>query len=195
MEGFRDPRLLEQWRDSGRYPAIHDSIFAAAVTHLQSRRLLDLCCAVGLLGTRLLRDLPADHVIGVEGNPREVALGRQFQIPIPVQCFHIGPDTVGRLGSLIKSQGITGVVARRCLSEVLAPDPAWGADFAEALAAVGVKEILLQGRVWSRSSTHPVPHTQAELDALGVDAGGPFTLRARTGVNGSGRDTAYLVLR
>jgi SAM-dependent methyltransferase len=172
---FNSEKYLRDFRDAGRYPQIHQPMADAVFELAKGSSVLDICCSTGLLGQRLLG--MGFKAIGVERDAQAVEAGRRHGVTLPITMMTVDPATADELYRLIREAGVTILVARRCFSEIFGARKEWGPEFCRGLIAAGVDELFLQGRVYSERSTHPIPHTDAEIAVCG----GVFLERHRRG--------------
>lgn len=157
---------LEEWKARGTFPKIHDALFALVVEEARGASFCDLCCSIGLLGQRILEKVPGSRVVGVEMDTDALLRGTAAGIRVPRHQLKVTPETVERFAAILRENGVTVLVARRCLSELFAADQR-GEWFTEAVLAAGVREFFIQGRQVVPNATHPVPDVRAEIACLG----------------------------
>ena len=140
---FSDYAYVEDYLEHGKYPKIHDGIFALD-RFIPRCNVLDLGCCTGLLSLRLADVHPL--VVGVEpsttyiskapekGNVRYVVMG-------------ISSETLVSFGELISENRIEAVFARRVLPEI---SECGGVELvtslAETMRGAGVKYLAIEGR-------------------------------------------------
>lgn len=170
---FSDEEYLTDWRDKGVFPKIHQDIFTLFSTTFESDSVLDLCCCTGLLGQHI-KEAYGITVVGAEGDPKWIERGRQFGVNIPTLEVFIKRSTLKAFVDWIKSHEVTGIIARRCISELFGnkedgytmltePDWQFAKQFTEAIVGAGVKELWLEGRADQGRSVHPIPDTETEI--------------------------------
>lgn len=157
---------LAEFSRCGRFPAIHDTIVGLVADRLRGSRVLDLCCSTGLLGERLRRLQVADHVFGVDEDMDAIRKGQQAGVRIEFVRLSVKAATLPDLASLVRSNGITAVVARRCLPELLGGLPELDGPFADTLADAGVCEIFLEGRVVGPRAVNRLKSIDDEVRAM-----------------------------
>jgi len=167
---FSDPAHLERWASDGTFPKIHTPLFQLVTRAAEGRSACDLCCATGLLGRRLVDS--GFHVIGVERNHRYLTMGLQFNVGLTLYRLDVNPRTFEELGTILRQNQVTTLVARRCFSEIFARHLDSGQDFARMLIRSGVRQVFLQGRVPRADATHPIPTVEHEADLIS----GPFSV-------------------
>lgn len=168
---FSDEEYLRAWKEEGVYPKIHDKIYQLFATTCESDSVLDLCACTGLLGQRI-QDKMGLNVVAVEGDPAWIERGKRWGTNIPTLEVWVLPNTLKTFTDWIRSNEVTGIVARRCISELFgndakgrplkAPDFVWSKVFTDAILDAGIKEIWLEGRADQGRSVHPVPDTETE---------------------------------
>jgi hypothetical protein len=163
---FDSDEYLADFLRRGRFPAIHDALFGLVVDRLRGSRVLDLCCSTGLFGERLRRHGVVEFVMGVDGDTSAIHRGQQAGVRIRTEFLRVGHGTLPFLAHIIRSNGITAVVARRCLPELLGDDPSLDGPFADTLADAGVAELFLEGRVVSPRSTNRLKSLDEEIAAV-----------------------------
>ncbi len=164
---FNDPAILADWKDNGRWPAIHGKIAYAASEFMKSSRILDLCCSFGLLGERLHKHHPLHpFVVGVDCDVKAMRAGKEAGICVPMFSVRITRETVQDLFLIIDTHKITGIVARRAFPELFSDDHEFGREFAINCRAHGITEILLEGRVESKRSSNSLCGVDLEVQLL-----------------------------
>ena len=169
----------------GILPKIHSNMGDAMTQIPRHERTsaIDVGACHGMLTMRA-HTMGWANVLGLEYDQGSInlfntALKRQG---VSLQQADLNPLLLGfapMMTMLIQQRSVTTVFARRVLSELFSTvhgrldgaDPKViadsGARFTDVLLAAGVKYLVMEGRSFSSRSTHPIPHTQAELDALG----------------------------
>jgi len=163
---FDSIEYLKAFQVSGRFPAIHDDIFALIISEGHGCRFLDLCCSTGLLAQRLMKFGGAMFAMGVDGDERAIKAGVEHGVTVPMALLNIGPDTLPELTQIIGANGISAVVARRCLPELLGERPEMDRPFADALAAGGAKEVFIEGRVKTARAVNRLCDVEKEAAAI-----------------------------
>lgn len=187
---FNDVSYLQKWSNGRGYPRIHNDIFELFMRTFESESVMDLCCATGLLGTRINEKLGLD-VCAVEAEQKNIDRGREWGISIPILHLFIERQTLPQFVQWIESNNVTGIVARRCISELFGNTPdnkvdwEWAEIWTNAIANAGVKEVWLQGRADQGRSVHCIPDTETEVKCLST----------RYTVSETLKETAYLVLK
>lgn len=162
---FDDPQLVHRWRSEGQFPAIHRKVFEAASIHAEGA-VLDLCSSTGLLGRRMVDEL-GFTCCALEGDQRAVSAGIAagvYNATLPVLCLRITPGSLATLHDWCRGHEVRTVVARRCFPEL--SESVDLNDLREAFARAGIERIILEGRVASARTTHPLGRVQNEVDAL-----------------------------
>lgn len=160
MTRFADQKHVDAFHDLGEYPAIHERIAATVRAHAGGRRALDLGACTGLLAHRIAQWCPEVHAL--EPNPEY----RERGVHHPRVTWHpygVEIANLAAIGQLIAERSIRLVVARRVFPEI---GPEATAAFGEVAAVAGIDLIILEGRISSRRSTDPLPHADAEVQAL-----------------------------
>jgi hypothetical protein len=157
---------LRAFRDAGRFPAIHNELFALILSEGRGAKFLDLCCSTGLLGERLARFYGASFVLGVDSDADALAAAREHGVRIQLQEMKISPECMGELGAVIHEHGITSVVARRCLPEIMGPWPEYDRVLAITLADAGVREVFIEGRVKTMRAVNRLSDVEKEAQVL-----------------------------
>lgn len=192
---FDSEDYLADWRDRGKWPDIHDEITELVAQTYQGRSVLDFCASTGILGQRLQDQLRL-KVCATEWLAESIERGRSFGINVPTQHLRLlpGDGTLEHFVAWLREHEVTGIVARRCLSDVFggpggnpwpAIDYGWAREWCAAVVEAGVRELWHQGRAFSKRSVHPIPNTAAELSCLATH----FTVAETT------KNCAYVVAR
>lgn len=166
---FDAPEYVDAWQASGVFPTIHDRIVSVTRSEIGPREgtVLDLCSSTGLIGRRLAE--AGYRVVACQEPGPALQLGRERGVydGIPVLDVRITPGTLGRLLAWCEDHQVRTVIARRCFPELwdaLGPD-----DFpvlVRELTEAGVERIVLEGRVASGRSVHPLASAAAEVAAF-----------------------------
>lgn len=164
MNVYADPKHIATWRRTGRFPEIHADIAAFVAENRRGRRALDLCCSIGILGAQLARHF--DFVLGVDEDAGALEEGRTAGIAHDLVELRVGPATLPEFEALLRQHEVDTVVARRCLPEMLGADLDFARDFAEALAAGGVRDLFIEGRKSGKNATHALSNVEAEIAAV-----------------------------
>jgi SAM-dependent methyltransferase len=181
---FDSAERLALWRATGRFPNIHDALYALIRENLEGRRVLDLCCSTGLLGERIRVGCRA-AACGLDADREALDRGTEAGISYPRLAVTLGRATLPAVVAWLARRKVDTVVARRCLSELCAHDPGFGPVLAAAFADLGVRELFIQGRQKMSTATHPIPDVDAEIRL--VD--GPYRVVEKRG------ECAYLRTR
>lgn len=153
---------LRAWQLRGAFPQIHADIAGIIQAYVRGDRMLDLCCSYGLLGQRLMAT-GATKVCGIESESDTVAAARSAGIAVDILELNIARETLPAVVALITTNALTVVVARRCIPELFPHDPQWAIDFAAAINAAGIMEIVLEGRAPVARPAHRIPTVEAEV--------------------------------
>lgn len=187
---YNDESHLEKWANQGVYPRIHDDIFTLFMQTFESDSVLDLCCAIGILGTRI-HEKAGIKVCGVELLEKNITRAKNWGVPIEIKELSIERSTIPEFVEWIKKNEVTGIVARRCISELFGNNPdnkvdwEWTEIWTGAVADAGVKEIWIEGRADQGRSVHPIPDTLTEIKCLS----------SRYNVREFYKNTAYLKVK
>jgi hypothetical protein len=163
---FDSQEYLDNWRERGEFPAIHDSLFAMIVEHASGKRFADLCGNTGLLAQRILEKLPADQVVGIEMDRDAVARGRAAGMSYPRLELKVDQTTVGQVEAFLREHAIDTFVARRCLSEVFGYNRTFAPEFCAMLRRLPIRQVFIQGRAPTGKPTHPIPSVYEEISCL-----------------------------
>lgn len=167
MATFDSEWILTDFVQKGKWPEIHGKIGWCATEYLKGPRVLDLCCAFGLLGDRIARTVRGvEKVWGVDGSLQSIAAGKAANVQVELQHMMINEETVDKLYSLVRDNQITSIVARRAFPELFGHDPVFGKEVAFKLRYFGVKEILVEGRVVSPRSNNALKSLDDEVAML-----------------------------
>lgn len=168
---FSDEEYLRAWKEDGVWPKIHSTIYTLFSSTYEGRSFLDLCCCTGLIGQHI-QDVNKAKVVAVEGDPAWIQRGKKWGIDVPVFELWVLPHTLRSFISFIEQNEVTGIVARRCISEIFGNDEKgrhlktpnwdWAATFTSAILEAGVNEIWIEGRADQGRSTHCIPDTETE---------------------------------
>lgn len=148
---YNDESYLAAWRDEGKFPRIHDNIFTLFMQTFEADSVIDMCCATGLLGTRISEKTGID-VVGVELLEKNIVRAKKFGVEMEFFQMFIERRTLPAFVNLIKERKATGIVARRCIRELFGNTPdqtvdwKWSRIWSAAVAEAGIKEILIEGR-------------------------------------------------
>lgn len=168
---YNDESYLQNWQNKDVFPRIHDDIFTLFMQTFESESVLDLCCAIGILGTRIHEKAGID-VCGVELLEKNILRAKKWGVPIEILQLSIEPSTLPTFTDWIKVNNVTGIVARRCISELFGNTPdgkvdwEWTKLWTNAVADAGVEEIWIEGRADQGRSVHPIPDTKTEIQCL-----------------------------
>lgn len=168
MPVFDAQRLVDAWQSRGEWPAIHTPV----VTMVREvcdpgESLCDLGSSTGLLGRRLAG--LGYRVCAVEQPGSALSRGILAGVydGVPYLGARIQPDTLQVLAGHLQQHGVTTVIARRVFPELwdaLGPDE-WP-RLPAMLLEVGVRRIIVEGRVPSGRTTHPLGIPARERRAL-----------------------------
>jgi SAM-dependent methyltransferase len=145
---------------------------------------MDLCCGTGLLAQRMHVELGM-NVVGVDSNPKSIALALDAGVLVPLVHTKITPATLPGLVQLTETRRVEAVVARRCFPELFDQSHDFGRDFLNRMHAAGVHELVLEGRVRVQNARNSLPGIEEEI-SLALSAG--WSLKARH------KNCAYMVI-
>lgn len=167
---YDDDSYLEAWQSKREYPKIHKNMYELVTATITSKTVMDLCCSTGLLGQHVA-DFGA-NVIGVEALQKSIDKAKSFGIEIPLIQLNIDNNSIDVLCEIIANNSVTGIIARRCLSELFVTedktsiDFKWANLFTKKIVEAGIKEIWVEGRAEQGRSVHPIPNTETEIVCL-----------------------------
>jgi hypothetical protein len=168
---------LNNWRDTGRFPYIHDAIFNAFAANVEpGSRVLDIGASTGMSTARLQH---LGYTVTVaEANPESIARGEQYGTWGDAHLWrhYITPETVTDFYKLLHDRDIEVILARRVISEVFDGMKGDPRAFAEAVRRSNVHTIVLEGRKVSKNTVHPCG--TADLEAAVFGPGWRITERA-----------------
>ena len=160
---FNAAEYVEQWKENGKYPAIHNAIFSAINVHGHGGKMLDLCCSTGLLGKRIAK-LGNYSVIGVESDKRAIELAQKLGNDLPIYEFKINRPNLEAFMDILKNENVTAIAARRCIPELFGEDVPLGMTFVEGIYEHGVQEVFLEGRVKTKNATNVFNSIEKEIE-------------------------------
>lgn len=189
--GYGSRDYVRDYLKNGSLPDIHEDIQAAmeSVWHgaVPAGGVLDMGACTGLLSVRLKR-MGFPVVLGVEPFLADVMLFNEVIRPTVegVRMNHGAIDVnngagLSALGDALKTYDVKTVVMRRVLPEVLAkfgdrapgspPSdvkkavliPGGGARLAQMFVEAGVRYLVIEGRVYSPRSKHPLAKLDYEV--------------------------------
>lgn len=163
---FNSPELLDTWKRTGRFPAIHDDMAAAALNLVRGTRFLDLGCGFGLLGARIAKAAGEHVCIGVEADKSVIEAGTAAGVRTVYHHLRLTAETLDQFVSIVRCHGINVILARRVMPELFGEDTTLGVRFACAMYHAGVKEMLVEGRVVSARSTNALASIDHEIAML-----------------------------
>ncbi len=164
---FDSPELLAAWQESGRWPAIHDAMAAMALEYLTGQVLLDLGCAYGLLGARIVAETGLRSAIGVDANKATIAAARAASVPVTLYQLRVVDQTsLDDLEGIIRRHRVDVIIARRIFPEMFGHNPDLGRAFVDMIHGAGVRELLVQGRVDTADAVNPLRSIEREVYML-----------------------------
>lgn len=172
---FSDEEYLRAWKEDKIFPKIHQRIFDLFSMTFEAESVIDLCCCTGLIGQHI-KEMHGINVVGVEGDPNWIERGKKWGIELPIYELWITPDTLATFLDIIKKEKVTGIVARRCISELFgndekgrrlkSPNWPWAEQFSEKILNAGITELWFEGRADQGRSVHPIPGTDEEIQCF-----------------------------
>ena len=167
-------------------PAIHDDMGSMMTEIAQDDRrgVLDFGACHGLLSVRAAR-MGFFPVVGLEADKASVDVYRNHVQQkgvtlVETKIDFLDRSTCERIKRICHSYGITTFLCRRVLPELLADvykqAGHWPTDglietagraFAQLALDIGIKHIIVEGRVFSARSVHPVANIDRELAMIG----------------------------
>lgn len=153
---------IDRWYTQGHYPAIHSPVVKMAVNELRGVRGVDVCCSHGLLGAQLFKNHGL-NMIGVDGDHKAIMLARERGIPMPIHEMKINRATAKEFFVECVMHGAQFLIMRRCAPELFGDDLDFGREFFSTAESVGIKEIVLEGRVRTPKATNKLATVEAEI--------------------------------
>ena len=160
---YNSPEYLRGWVAKRLYPDIHSAIFLAATTALKGKRVLDICCSYGLLGQHLKDTGQFEFVCGMDAEEPTVNAAMIKGIEIPLMVMKLTWGTSVAFTQYLAQNRIDTIVARRAFPELFSEDPDFGREMSREFHNVGVKEILIEGRVVSPRTTNALGRLENEV--------------------------------
>jgi len=179
---FNDSAYVNSYIELGVFPSIHKSIVATAIEHVKGKKGVDLCCSHGLLGQQMMQH--GFSMMGVDGDKTAVKLAREQSISMPITLTPITRKTLQSVLKEIQDFRADFVVARRCLPELFGNDLLFGDIFFAQMKSIGIKELVIQGRVKTAKAVNPLSSIDAEISLVSPH----YKLQHKNG------DIAYLSL-
>lgn len=169
MTRFDDPKYVTDWKQTGRFPAIHARIASAVREEVDpgSGPVLDLCSSTGLLGRQLVEHHYTVLAVQEPGPALELGVVAGVYDEIPYLELRITRTTLNVFLRWMEQQAVRTVVARRCFPELF--DVLGTEQFpvlARSLHMAGVERIVAEGRVESGRTVHPLGSIKQEVSAL-----------------------------
>ena len=170
MTRFDCPEYVRAWQNDGKFPAIHDGIFALLTEKVDPSMgaVLDLGSSTGLLSRRM-----ADAgftVFPLEGSRAAITAGREAGIydGLEVTRTRILPgDMRDTFPAWLASHNITIVMARRVFPELddYGVHPPW---LSRAFMEAEVQHLFVEGRVLRPNAIHRLRSLNDEIKAIGT---------------------------
>ena len=175
---FNDLGYVQDYRATGKLPAIHDHIWRVYKEHVPKfMHVVDLGCCTGLLAVRFAHD--GAKVRGIDCN-QTFLNNAVTESGVMHTCVKITPETIESALWNVKKQL---VVARRIIPEISCEEFGTIVTIAKKMHAAGC-HVLLEGRKYSKRSTAVFNCIEIEVEAF-VQAG--YKLQYSEG------DVAYLI--
>lgn len=183
--GFSDRQLVRDFLDSKRLPAIHDAMgkLMSLIPDSERRGVLDLGACTGLLLKRA-RLMDFSPCVGLEPKLTDNAVFSQHLKDAHSEMFNmyvrpLAPTVLDFIAELMRSKGLTTVLARRVLPEILggtheSGDPNRISQVAaDALGRMlingGATRLIIEGRVPSPRAKHDLHSVEEEIAALSAN--------------------------
>ena len=163
---FNSPSYLDAWKQRGEWPVIHNPMADFAAAQMRGQSLLDLGCAFGLLGARISKEAGGIPCVGVERDPVTITAATEAGVPIKFAAMKVTRETLTELIAVIATHKVDTIIARRILPELWGEDLEGGKAFASVIAATGVREVFLEGRIESERATNPLRSVNEEVALL-----------------------------
>lgn len=170
MTRFDCPEYVQAWQDTGKFPAIHDGIFALLKAKVpvdeEGTSVLDLGSSTGLLSRRMADAGYCVHAM--EGSRSTSNVGTEAGIyqDIEVARWRLRPGDMRTFTEWMVERRVTVVMARRVFPEL--DDYGINPSFlGKAFAFAGVRHLLVEGRVSRPYATHRFKSLGDEIGALG----------------------------
>lgn len=159
---FNDTSHLVHYVETGQFPAIHKKIAEMAINNVEGLSGLDLCCSHGLLGEQLITH-GHYQMIGIDSDRKAKQAHDACNLKMNVIGAKIDHNFLGVLQALIYTNNIDFIVARRCLPELFGNNLDFGRKFFYLMREVGVKELVLEGRVATKKAVNALNGILLEL--------------------------------
>ena len=170
MRPFNGPEYLHAWASNGEWPAIHTPMAEFAMIYMRGSVLLDLGCSFGLLGARISEEAGgAIRAVGIDADERVIAASQAAKVPIAITHMRVTRETLPDLTAFLAEAQPDTIIARRVLPELWGEDLDGGREFASVIAAAGVREVLIEGRVVSERATNPLRSVADEVALLSAE--------------------------
>ena len=163
---FNSPEYLSAWRTKGIWPSIHDAMADFAAANMRAKFLLDLGCSYGLLGARIGVENGGLACAGVEADEKVIQAAQEAGVPLRFYTLKLTRATLPAFAKILVETRARAIVARRILPELWGEDREGGAEFVDLIADLGVREILVEGRIVSERATNPLRSIDDEVALL-----------------------------
>lgn len=164
MTRFADQKYIDEYKEKGIFPKIHDDIFNLVSGTAMRDVTMDLGSCTGLLSVRLAGVMPA--VIGLEGNRNYVKRSVEHD-RVKIENLYVTAENLAAIEKIIKDNKVRIVVARRVLPEIAETGGIQLVkDMAKMFHAAHVEEIFIEGRKASKNATNPLSDMMKEAKAL-----------------------------
>lgn len=160
---FNAPEHLLHWKETGKFPSIHNDIFQLASHCMNGMAALDLCCSTGLLAEHISAYFGIP-VVGVDSDEAALAKARAVGLSVDLQHMRIDSFNLEPLEKLVEQHQIETVLARRCLPELFGHTPEAGQAFAQMLHRQQVLEVFVEGRVATKLAVNPLASLAKEVE-------------------------------
>lgn len=163
---FNSSDHLSAWKQTNRFPKIHDKIYKFIIEQSNGSRFLDLGACHGLLTQRLNIEKFKWVAFGVEENNKYIEDGKLAGITAQILNLKITTDTLNVLVDYITKNKINTIVARRVLPEIWGNDINGGREFAKKIYDAGIKEIFIEGRIETKNAINKLCCINNEINLL-----------------------------
>jgi hypothetical protein len=164
---YDDQKHLDNLKDHGTYPKIHDAIFAEVEKYAIGETMMEVGACLGLISSRILKAGIATEMIAIEPNIKSLKRAvkeegiKYFNLPVSI-------ETMARIYKIMQTYKPTTIVARRTVSEIAE----YGGGkrgvrlFGKAASLAGVERIILEGRVITKNHTAILWNADLEAEAF-----------------------------
>lgn len=140
---FNDEKYLQEYRERGVFPKIHNEIYTAIIQNIEDRgvTVFDLGSCTGLLSLRLARKFK--HVLGIEASKADI----ERSITAPNVTYHFGKVTAETMEVHLAEWSPKVIVARRVFPEIANGDVMVIRKLNHLFVKYGVEYIAIEGRI------------------------------------------------